>query len=132
MPTHPDRAGDVGFLDVLPFAFSPFLLALSSVSAAQWAHDLLYHGVPVDTLKWPLALFLAVVLGLFLTSLPVFGPPLAAVKRRALLEYGALVADHGRLVRRRWILWEGVENEALLYAPELGPVAGAVSWCTAI
>jgi hypothetical protein len=56
VPTHPDRAGGLGFLEGLPLAFGPFVLALSSVLASRWAHDLLYHQVAVDSLKLPLAL----------------------------------------------------------------------------
>ena len=130
--THPDRAGGLGFLEGLPFAFSPFVLALSAVLASQWAHDLLYHGVQVHSLKLPLVVFIAVVLGLLLAPLAVFARPLMAGKRRALLEYGALVAEHGRLVRRRWILHEPIANEDLLQAPELGPVADTVSLYDAV
>jgi hypothetical protein len=53
--------------------------------------------------------------------------PLAAAKRRALLEYGALVGEHGRLVRRRWILGEKPADDALLQAPEIGPVADTLA-----
>jgi len=53
--------------------------------------------------------------------------PLAAAKRRALLDYGALVGEHGRLVRRRWILGEKPADDALLQAPEIGPVADTLA-----
>jgi hypothetical protein len=43
------------------------------------------------------------------------------------MEYGALVARHGRLVRQRWILGEPVADDALLGAPELGPVADTLT-----
>jgi hypothetical protein len=72
------------------------------------------------------------VLGVLLTPLGVFAKPLMAAKRRALLEYGALMAEHGRLVRRRWILHEPVANEDLLQAPELGPVADTLSLYDAV
>lgn len=48
---------------------------------------------------------------------------LAPVKRRAELECGALVAEHGRRVRRRWIEHAPVEDDTILLAPEIGPVA---------
>ena len=53
----------------------------------------------------------------------VFGGPLRRAKRAALLEYGALVAEHGRTVHRRWIEKKPVEDDALISAPEIGPVA---------
>jgi hypothetical protein len=37
------------------------------------------------------------------------------------------VGEHGRLVQKRWILGEFVEDKGLLAAPELGPVTDAVS-----
>jgi hypothetical protein len=63
-----------------------------------------------------------VVVILCLAPLTVFIPKLAAAKRRALLEYGALVGHYGRLVRRRWILREPIDEQPLLQAPEIGPV----------
>jgi len=46
---------------------------------------------------------------------------------------GSLVGEHGRPVRRKWILNEPVEDrEALLSAPELGPVAATVSLYDAV
>jgi hypothetical protein len=57
---------------------------------------------------------------------------LRAAKRRAELDYGALVARHGRAVRRRWILGEPVPDEPLLDAPEIGPVADTLSLYEAV
>ncbi len=37
------------------------------------------------------------------------------------------MAEHGRLVRKRWILGEPVGDEAILSAPEIGPVADTLS-----
>lgn len=62
----------------------------------------------------------------------VLGPPLAfsgplrRARWQAQLDYGAVVGEHGRRVRRKWILREPVEDrEELLSAPELGSVADA-------
>jgi hypothetical protein len=100
-------------------------LALSAVFASQWAHQILHHGVTFESLKLPIA---ALVVGwtcvLFLTLL-AFAPLLVATKRSALASYSRLIAQHGRLVHRRWILHEQVEDTPLLDAPEIGPVADA-------
>ena len=127
VPTHPDGAGGLGFLEGLPFAFSPVVLALSMVLASRWAHEVAFHDVHVAALRMPMIAFAVVVLVLFLAPLLPWQPVLAAAKRRAELEYGALVAEHGRLVRRRWILDEPVGDEPILSAPELGPVADTLS-----
>jgi hypothetical protein len=127
VPTHPDGAGGLGFLEGLPVAFSPVVLALAASLASRWAHDVVYHDVHVAALRMPMIAFLVVVVVLFLAPLLPWQRPLAAAKRRAELEYGALVARHGRLVRRRWILGEPVGDEPLLAAPEIGPVADTLA-----
>jgi hypothetical protein len=132
VPTHADRAGGLGFLEKLPTAFSLFALAVSSVLASQLAHEVVYHGVHVQSLKGLLVAFLIVVIGLCITPLLVFIGPLAAAKRQALLEYGTLVGQHGRQVRRRWILGEKLDDDSLLDAQEIGPVADTLALYDAV
>jgi hypothetical protein len=125
VPTHPDRAGGLGFVEMLPAGFSLVTLALSAVFASQWAHQILHHGVTFESLKLPIA---ALVVGwacVLLLPLLAFAPLLAATKRSALASYSSLIAQQGRLVHRRWILREQVEDTPLLDAPEIGPVADA-------
>jgi hypothetical protein len=122
VPTHPDRAGGLGFLETLPAAFSMVVLAMSAVLASRWAHDVLYHSVDVNSLRVPAAVFVVAMIVLFIAPLLPFASRLRAAKRKAVLQYGALVARHGRGVQRRWIEGEPVDDE-LLAAPEIGPVA---------
>jgi hypothetical protein len=49
-----------------------------------------------------------------------------------MLEYGALVGMQGKLVRERWILRQPIENDEVLNAPEIGPVADAISLFEAV
>jgi hypothetical protein len=123
VPTHPDRAGGLGFLEMLPVAFSPVILAVSAVLSSRWAHDVVYHEVHVMELRGPMIAFAVVVALLFLSPLLAWQRPLARARRAAEFEYGALVGAHGRLVRKRWIEGEPVGEQDLLSAPEIGPVA---------
>ncbi len=127
VPTHPDRAGGLGFLEEMPLIFSPVVFAMSAVIASRWGHDVLYHDVDVHSLMIPVALFVVAMLVLYLGPLALFLRSLQRFKRQALLEYGALVGRHGRLVRRRWIAQEPVVESPLLQAAELGPVIDTVS-----
>ncbi len=131
VPTHADGLGGLGFLQRLPMAFVPVVLAISCVLASRWGHDVMYHGVHVDSLKLVAATFLVLMLIVFHLPLLAFTKPLAAAKRQALLDYGALVGKHGRLVRRRWILGEATESD-LLSAPEIGPVADTIALYEAV
>ena len=56
-----------------------------------------------------------------------FAPPLLRLRAIALRDYGALVARHGRLVHRRWIRGEALADDAVLSAPEIGPVADTLA-----
>ena len=132
VPTHPDGAGGLGFLKDLPKAFSLLAFATSAVVASRLAHDVMYHGVSLLSLKVVLAGFVVLVVVICIAPLLALARPLAAAKRRALLEYGALVGEHGRLVRRRWILGETPADDALLQAPEIGPVADTLALYEAV
>jgi hypothetical protein len=127
VPTHPDRAGGLGFLEKLPQAFGLFAFAVSSVVASRLAHGVLYHGVHVVSLKAEVGLCLLLLIMLCLAPLTVFIPTLVVAKKQALLDYGTLVGQHGRFVHRRWIVGEPLETPPLLMAPEIGPVADAVT-----
>ena len=133
VPSHPDRTGGLAFLERVPLALSPGVLAMSAVLASHWGHDVAYHGVDLRSLAMPAAMFLAVMAAIVLGPLLAFSGPLRRARRQALLDYGAVVGEHGRRVRRKWILREPVEDgEGLLSAPELGPVADTVALYDAV
>lgn len=120
---HPDRMGGLGFLDRLPVVYAPFLLSVSAVVAGAWAHTVFYHDVTVPSLYVQIATLLVVLILIGLAPLLVFSGMLARAKRHALLDYGVLLAEHGRLVDARWIHKQNVPENPILDAPELGPVA---------
>lgn len=127
VPTHPDGTGGLGFLAGLPRMFAPVVLGASVVAAARWAHEVLYHGMSVAALRLPMLGLVVLALALFLSPLLAFAPRLAAARRQALLDYGALVGRHGGLVHSRWIERKPVSDDALLAAPEIGPVADTLA-----
>ena len=127
VPTHPDRIGGLGFLEDFPMIFGPIIFAMSAVIASRWGHDVLYHQAQVDSLKIPLAVFVVSMLVMFLAPLGFFSRSLRRLKHHGLLDYGALVGQHGRLVRRRWIAGEEIADAPLLQAAELGPVIDTVA-----
>jgi hypothetical protein len=130
--THPDRMFGVGVLARTPTAFWPFILALSIVLASVWAHDVLFEKVPIATYYVPLGVFVAILLVVLLAPLVAFMPTFAATRRKALADYGGLLAMHGRLVHRKWIGGEDVGEPSVLDAPELGPVADTLSLYQAV
>lgn len=132
VPTHPDRQGGIGFVQALPGALAPVVLALSMVVTSQWAHDVLYHGTSLASLKLPAAALVVTLALLPLLPLLVLAPALIGTKARALPAYAALVGEHGRQVHRRWILREPVADDRLIDAAEIGPVADAAAMYQAV
>src|SRR4030095_16817373 len=51
VPTHPDRAGGLGFVERFALIQSPAVFALSAVFAAHWGHQVLYHNESLDALQ---------------------------------------------------------------------------------
>jgi hypothetical protein len=122
-PLHPDEVGGLGFLEQVPAAFAFVNLALSSVIAGHIAHEILYHGAHVASLK---AFFVVTIVLLALLSLSPLLPflgPLRRAKARARIEYGELAGRHASEVHMRWIEGKPVEDEAILTSPELGSSA---------
>ncbi|WP_066731358.1 hypothetical protein [Cupriavidus sp. D384] len=124
VPTHPDRVGGLGFLARMPVAFAPFTLAVSAVVAASWAHLVAYHDTPVPSLYIQMGLLVVVLILLVAMPLLCFTPLLMHMKKQAMLDYGVLLAEHGRKVQGRWLEGkDGLDDDEMLNAPELGATA---------
>lgn len=123
VPVHPDRLAGAGFVERVAFIFSPVAFAVSTVVAASFAHDVMYHGVSVGDIKDELIATAVLLSVIFLVPFTPLVATLGKVKRDAVFSYGSLVGQHGRLVHRRWILKEDIGSPEILDAPELGPVA---------
>ena len=127
-PTHPDRTAGLGFLEQLTVGLAPLFFAIAVPIAGRWAHEAMYHGLDVRTLKMPAIALVVVLAAIGLAPLLAFAPRLRKVRRASLAAYGSLLAEHGRRVERRWIRREVVaDDEGLLSAPEIGPVADTVA-----
>lgn len=132
VPTHPDGLAGLGFIESLPLGFLPMAFAMSCVLSGHAAHDVIYHGVHVASLRMQGIALGVVALGLCLAPLMSFLPVLKQTKRKALAEYGDFTAWHERLVHRRWIEGRKEEPNAVLDAPELGPSADVYALFNAV
>jgi hypothetical protein len=95
--------------------------------ASHWAHQIVYHQQTLDAIKVPAAMFVAVWSLLLLVPLVPWLPVLYLVKRAALPSYAAMVAEQGRLVRRRWIDGTTKVDAALLEPAGVGPICDAAA-----
>jgi hypothetical protein len=127
VPSHPDHAGGIAFVEKLPGAYALVTFAMSAAIASRWAHEIAYHGATLQSYRLPAALFAILWTLLALLPLLALAPPLWSARHGALPEYAKLVGEQGRLVHRRWILGKTVGEEPILDAPEIGPVADAAA-----
>jgi hypothetical protein len=103
VPTHPDRAGGLGFLGETHRLFAIFIFAFAITGSGVFSREVLFESVPVQTLQVPIAAFVAVSLLLFLGPLFTFAPVLWRTRRKALLEYSTLGVNIGRLYHQKWV-----------------------------
>jgi hypothetical protein len=132
VPSHPDRAGGLGFLERVPAAFAPVGLALSAVLASRWAHEIVYHAGTLNAFKLPATMFVVVWSLVLLAPLMAFLPPLLRAKWAALPLYASLVGEQGRLVRRRWIDSTMQMDAPMLDPAGVGPIADAATMFSAV
>ena len=132
VPTHPDRAGGLGFLEKLPAAFTPVTFALATMLASRWAHEIAHHGQELQAFKLPAAGFVVAWTLLLLLPLLALMPALLAAKKAALPRYAALVATQGRLVRRRWVDRTSDAEPPQIEPAGVGPLADAASMYDAV
>src|SRR5262249_7790128 len=124
--------GGLGFLERLPGALAPVSFALSAMLSARWAHEIVYHGESVLAYKLPAAMFVVVWTLLLLVPFAALMPALSTAKHAALPSYAALVAEQGRLVRRRWIDGSLKVDAPLLDPTGVGPIADASTMYNAV
>jgi len=102
-PTHPDRAGGLGFLGNSTYAFGPILFAQGAVLAGLVASKIFYAGQDLMSFKVEIAGFVAFFVVALLVPLMVFSPQLARAKRNGLADFGALASRYARAFEHRWL-----------------------------
>lgn len=101
--THPDRAGGLMFISQYPQVFQAFAFAVSCVAASSIARDLVFDSASFASVRPMMLVWIAAIVLVFVVPLTVFGKPLIAVKRRALLEYSAFASRHNLAFEQRWV-----------------------------
>lgn len=114
VPTHPDRAGGLGFLAGSVAAFVPLLLAQGVLLAGMIANRIFYEGATLLAFKPEVAAAVVFMLLLVLGPLSVFALQLATCKRQGLLEYGALASSYVCGFERKWLRDPPPQDEPLV------------------
>jgi len=123
VPTHPDRAGGLGFLSNTAYAFVPLAAAHGAMLAGLIANRIFYGGAELLQFKAEVALVLAFLLSLVFGPFLVFAPRLAAAKRTGLREYGTLAERYVRDFDEKWLRGGAPADEPLVGSADVQSLA---------
>jgi len=123
VPSHPDRVGGLGFVQLQPAAFSLVVFTLSGVVCASVAEQVVEQHLPLASFQGPLVALVVLLVVFFLCPLTAFGSRLRHTRMRGRFQYGTLAGRHVRGLHMRWVEGKTVEDDAILDAPEIGPAA---------
>jgi hypothetical protein len=123
VPTHPDRAGGLGFLGVGALAFAPLLCAQGALLAGMIANRIFHEGARLDSFKVEILALAAVVILFILGPLFAFTSHLLRAKRGGLREYGLLANRYVREFDHKWLRGGAAPEEALVGSADIQSLA---------
>ena len=120
---HPDRAGGLGFLSTITYAFAPLLAGQGVMFAGVMANKIFYAGAKLTDFKIELLALVIMMLFFVLAPLLVFTPRLARTKRMGLAEYGGLAQRYVREFDEKWLRGGALADEPLVGSADLQSLA---------
>jgi hypothetical protein len=114
IPSHPDHASGLRFLNAQLFAFMPLAFTFGIIGAGAVANRIAYHGGGVPELKRTVIGLVVFVLIVFVGPLLVFVYKLHRQKVSGIYRYGLLADAVGRQFESKWLSnYEKVSSESL-------------------
>jgi hypothetical protein len=119
VPCDPDQSGGLGFLGYSLSAFMPVVIAASTAMGSVLYYQAPHSVFSRASLTTVLALWVAVVLLIFVGPLTIFGPKLALLHRMGYLQYGSLAHLHAEQFHEKWVEYRQAHTGELLTAREM-------------
>jgi hypothetical protein len=123
VPTHPDRAGGLGFLSDTVVAFAPLLLAHGILLAGLIANRIFFRGATLLDFKVELVVVPVFLLLVVQGPLLLFTPILAAARRVGLREYGTLAQRYVQEFDDKWLRGGASAGEPLVGSADIQSLA---------
>ena len=123
IPTHPDRAGGLGFVGEGQRFFWIIVFAVSATAAGILANEIIFAGVPLRNFRLAIVGYVVVVLLVFLGPLLMFTPRLVTARIESLHNYDTLAVSHNQLFDGKWVKGEHAGSDTILGAPEISSLA---------
>jgi hypothetical protein len=123
VPTHPDRAGGLGFLSITVFAFGPLLAAHGALLAGLIANQIFFHGAKLPDFSIEMAVVVVFLLLVVLGPLLPFVPHLSRARRVGLREYGTLAQRYVQDFDAKWLRGGARADEPLVGSADIQSLA---------
>lgn len=123
IPTHPDRAGGLGFLGQTAYALGPILFAQGAMLAGLFASRVLYHGEQLLSFKLQAGSFVAFFVAVIFGPLLMFTPQMASARRKGLADYGVFAQRYVEAFRDKWVRGQSASSDELLGTGDIQSLA---------
>ena len=123
VPTHPDRAGGLGYLELVHTEFTPLIFAISAAQSASLAQDIASGRMKFDAIYAGVALVLLANAALFLGPLFIFSRNLWKCRVRGMDDYSALAERYVDEFDRKWLGAGPIPKEPLLGTADIQSLA---------
>jgi hypothetical protein len=123
VPTHPDGAGGLGYLEVVQIHFTSLVLATSIVVSAAFAEEIASGKAVFEVIYPALAITLLVELALILGPPCVFAGRLRACQEKGARDYSVFAARYADDFQRKWLNTPARSDEPLLGSADIQSLA---------
>lgn len=123
VPTHPDGAGGLGFLEIVQDHFVPLMVAIGAVYAASFAEGISTGAITFDTLGRLIPMVLTLVTALFIGPLVLFSGKLWRCRVSGWSAYMAMASRYVDAFERKWVRDESATGDAQLGTADLQSLA---------
>lgn len=123
VPTHPDGAAGLGYLEVVQAQFSPLILALSAIQCATFAEAIYTGSMAFEEVYSGMALLIVVVAVVFVGPACIFSRKLWACRVQGLSDYMVLAAHYVGDFDKKWIASDPSRRPELLGTSDIQSLA---------
>jgi hypothetical protein len=123
LPTHPDRAGGLGFLELVHTEFAPLVLAISATQSASLSQAIALGRMTFEAIYPSVVFVLLADAVLFIGPLYIFALKLWRCKVKGLSDYSAFAERYVNDFDKKWLGADAIPGERLLGTGDIQSLA---------
>jgi hypothetical protein len=123
IPTHPDKAGGIGFIGSGQRFFWIIAFAIGTALSGIWANSILYEGTTITSLRTPIVSIMIIVVIVLQFPIIFFAGKLRRTRRIGYFIYSDLALNYTTQFHQKWIEGKNPEGEALLGSGDIQSLA---------